>query len=216
MNQSKKPNILNISLLSAFFLFTMVAFGAAETSSYTNSHAENFFMIGKDYYNRHFPEKAAECYRKAAVSGDVRAMNNLGILLIEGLGVKSDVPEGLRWIRKAAAGGNPNSAFMLGSYLIEGKIIPHNQDEGMWWIRKAADDGYLAAVTRIAQDTYFGDEGITKDLDKAFPLVKKSADGGSAWGCRSLAVMLAKGEGVQPDQEKAKEWMLKGATAPSP
>ena len=60
---------------------------------------------------------ALEWYRKAALADDTRAKHNVGIILVLGLGMESDVARGIAWLDDSFADGSVDSALALGDFL---------------------------------------------------------------------------------------------------
>jgi TPR repeat protein len=93
---------------------------------------------------------------RAAVSGDPRGLNNLGIVYYEGAGVPRDTDEARRLWRQAAERGNPNAMSNLGGALYFGPEPPIDKQEGATWIVKAAQKGHPGAQQLARQIGYQG------------------------------------------------------------
>jgi len=194
---------------------------AADTNPPTSAqNAEDQFRLGRSYYRgegvTQSYEQAGIWYRKAADQGNLKAMNNLGIMYLEGQGTPKDPDEGYRWIRKAAEAGDPHASYLCGTLLCEGKVVKKDPVEGVTWIKKSAESGYLNAVARLGRDTLTGEDGVTKDPAKALTLIQTAAEKGNPWACGALGEILAKGELLPKDQEKAKVLFQQGATLGDP
>lgn len=178
-------------------------------------NAEDQFRLGRSYERGEGVKQsyaiAGEWYLKAADQGNLKAMHNLGVLFLEGLGTPKDAAQGYHWIRKAAENGDAGSAYIAGLLLINGEGTKKNPTEGVLWLRKAANAGNPDALARLGQDTYFGDDGIHKDLKSAIPLIKSAAVNGNPWACDTLGLLYEKGEGVPKDPDLANEWLSKGS-----
>ena len=177
-------------------------------------NAEDQFRLGRAYERGEgVPQSdviAGEWYLKAADQGNLKAMHNLGVLFLTGRGTPKDPAQGYRWIRKAADKGDAGSAYITGFLLIKGEGVTKNTAEGVGWLRKAADAGDANALARLGQDTYFGDDGITKDPKAALPLIQAAAEKGNPWACETLGLFYLHGELVPKDQQKASLWLNKG------
>ena len=88
--------LLTICLLSAFLSVASFA---------DNASAELTYDIGEKYYNEKDYEKALEYFQKAAEAGNAKAMNNIGNLYYDGLGVEQDEAKAEEWYAKAKAAG---------------------------------------------------------------------------------------------------------------
>ena len=65
----------------------------------------------------------------------------------EGVGVKKDKEEAVRWLRKAAGHGDSASQYNLGMSFMEGDGVTKDVREGLVWIQKAAEQGCPPAVS---------------------------------------------------------------------
>jgi TPR repeat protein len=80
-------------------------------------------------------------------------------------------------------------------------------------LKKAADAGNADALAKLGQDTYFGNDGITKDPTAAIPLIQAAAEKENPWACDTMGILYLKGEGVPKDSKKATEFLSKGTHA---
>ena len=71
--------------------------------------------------------------------GYANAMNTLGVMYEQGLGVTAQGSEAEKWYKKAALEGNTNAMFNLGVLYAEGNLIPKDLVKGMAWIGTAYD-----------------------------------------------------------------------------
>ena len=76
-----------------------------------------------------------------AEQGDALAQALVGDMYKEGLGVKQDDVEAVKWYRKAAEQGNANAQFLLGFSYILGKGVQVNKALAKEWFSKACDNG---------------------------------------------------------------------------
>jgi TPR repeat protein len=221
MRSSIHLSIRSGLLSASLFLMEPNGIHAAETNTpAVTQNAEDQFRLGRAYYRgegvAQSYEQAGFWYRKAADQGNLKAMNNLGIMFLEGQGTNKDEAEGYRWIRKAAEAGDPRATYLCGVLLCEGKGVKKDPAAGLPWINKAADAGYANALSRLGRDFLYGDDGIAKDPAKALPLIQSAAGKGNPWACGALGEILAKGELLPKDQEKARALFQQGAELGDP
>lgn len=88
-------------------------------------------------------DEAAKWLRLAADQGDGGAQNNLGILYLNGEGVKQGDKEAVKLFRKAAEQGIASAQANLGSCYAQGRGVPQNWEEAyFWWsVSFEADEG---------------------------------------------------------------------------
>ncbi len=110
--------------------------------------------------------EAAKWFRKAAEQGDLRAINILGVLHVNGLGVPQDTVEAVRLFRKTAARGDTSGMFLLGASYITGDGVEQNAGEGARWIRKAAERGNAYAMEKLGLLYQIG-QGVPQDNTQA-------------------------------------------------
>jgi TPR repeat protein len=194
---------------------------AAQTPTTVSAqNAEDQFRLGRAYERGEgVPQSdaiAGEWYLNAADQGNLKAMHNLGVLFLTGRGTPKDPIQGYRWIRKAADRGDAGSAYATGILLIKGEGVAKNTAEGVGWLRKAADTGDANALARLGQDTYFGDDGITKDPKAALPFIQAAAEKGNPWACGILGELLAEGTVLPKDTASANSLFQKGAQLGDP
>ncbi len=88
-----------------------------------------------------YPLVKAECGR-----GNTEAMNLMGTMYTNGLGVEIDYDEAALWFRQAAIGGNHDAQAALGAMLTDGKGAPHQPEEAAYWLYQAAKAGHSIAL----------------------------------------------------------------------
>lgn len=114
--------------------------------------AQDCAIRGGEYvaYDRASYSTALKVWLPAAQKGDVDAMNYVGEIYEQGLGVEPDYATALQWYRKAAEQGSNTAMINLGSLYEAGKGVPKDVTLAMNWYRKASGitDGKLELVTQ--------------------------------------------------------------------
>ncbi len=112
--------------------------------------------------------KQAADLRVRAEKGDPEAQFRLGALYDEGIGVKADEKEAIRWWRKAGDEGYADAEFNLGNLYADGAGVATDYAEAAKWFRMAADRNMRAAQFQLALLYAHGD-GVKKDpVEAAF------------------------------------------------
>jgi TPR repeat protein len=75
---------------------------------------------------------------EAAKSGNADAQYNLGIMHLNGKGVKTDALEGKKWLTRAADQGHTKAQYCLGVMYSTGTGVPQDMDEAFRW-KEAAE-----------------------------------------------------------------------------
>ncbi|GMU43863.1 MAG: caspase family protein [Xanthomonadales bacterium] len=96
---------------------------------------------------------ALKVWLPAAKEGDVNAMNYVGEIYEQGLGVAPDYATAAEWFRKAADKGHSGAMINLGSLYEAGRGVGQDMTQAMNWYRKASGlkGGELELVTEEEQ-----------------------------------------------------------------
>jgi TPR repeat protein len=170
------------------------------------------YQLGRVLDKQGASTQALSWYRKASDSGYLEAMNNLGIMYLNGRGVGRDDTEALRLFRKAADGGSADAMTNLGLMYYHGRGVAPNPEEAVRLLRKAADAGSAEGMYWLGLMYEIG-AGVGKDDAEAFKWYRTAADGGVASAMNKLGVMYSSGTGVGKDMTEAVRWYRAAAAA---
>lgn len=139
----------------------------------------------------------------AAEKGDVEAMRNLGICIIEELGITADENTAFPWFEKAAKKGDPESMTYVGDFYYGefGDLFDEDVKTAFKWYKKAADMGHPFGIYRLAECYELGD-GIPEDENKYLQLLHQAADMGCPDACYQLACKYKEGKTISKDMDK--------------
>jgi len=126
MKLNKLLLIITLVALSAYLLSTWSGFDD-RLATYAISHEKEL--------------------RASAEQGDAEAQYRLASLYDNGIGVKKDDTEALKWYRQAADQGYASAQYNLGMMYYFGKGVPKDKTTGYQWVILAADRG-----EKIAKD----------------------------------------------------------------
>ena len=153
-------------------------------------------------------DRAAECFRLAAVQGLDWAMYNYATLLALGEGVPEDKAEALDWLEKAARLGNAKAINFLGSFHEDGWAIPRDLDQAARLYARAAAGGDFRGCFNHARML-----GAKGRIDEALPwLARAGATGTAAFVEKACAWLKASAipgfatRGVQAMRTAAASW----------
>ena len=145
--------------------------------------------------------------KKHALTGDCNAQNNVGFCYENGLGVKQDYYEAVKWYRLAAAQGNVDARKFLDNinYRKLGfeTISFTERDSG---VGSAYEDVNLGILHDYAKD-------IAENYTQAFNMMEEAAELGDAFAQLTLGVMYHFGKGVKQDAEKSFKLYTSAANA---
>ncbi len=85
-------------------------------------------------------------YEKAAAQGNAEALNRLGMIYEQGIGVPQDYGKAVEWYEKAAAQGDAAAQLNLGEMCEKGFGVPQDYARAYMWVNLAAAQGWPDAV----------------------------------------------------------------------
>ena len=90
------------------YIYTLLTIAMLAPAMVWAGYDEGSQAANKGAYTTAFKE-----FKAAAVSGDARAQYSLAVMYNDGIGVKKNLEESLRWFRQAAAQGHPLAIEIL-------------------------------------------------------------------------------------------------------
>jgi uncharacterized protein len=152
--------------------------------------------------------------RIAANPKDAAAMTLIGEIYRDGLAVRRDVAEAVRWYRLASALGDRQAAFQLGVVLLEGAPdVPKDRAAAQAQFEKAAASNHPGALYNLGVLAIEGDGSGKPDFTKAADYFKRAALAGDDNGAYSYGVLLRQGRGVPLDITESAHWLKRAADA---
>ncbi|MHA6827400.1 tetratricopeptide repeat protein [Ralstonia pseudosolanacearum] len=167
-------------------------------------------------------------YRAAAEQGHGLAQNNLGSMLLNGMGADKNPKEATIWYRKAAEQGEAVAQFNLALRYLHGTGAPQSDNDAAAWLRKAAAQGYTEAAGQLGTLCRFG-RGTPQSFVRAAELhtiaalegdvtsignlgdyreeIEKAALRGSVIAALCLAKMYDQGLAVTKDAARVYAWL---------
>ncbi len=163
--------------------------------------------LGQDY------AKAVEWFEKSANGGIAVAMNNMGIVYRDGIGVETDQAEAHAWFLKAAEAGHAWAQFSAGKNYLEGAGVEQDLAEAERWSEKAAEQNIPNAVRilGVIEYTRHRNTGNMEQARRAADWMRKAAGMGDATAQYNLGVFYQNGIGVRKDEAEAVRWFRKAA-----
>jgi TPR repeat protein len=160
------------------------------------------------------PDKAVFWWKRAADAGDV-----LSLLLIArfyegqfGFPELKDIKESLANYAKAAGLGNAGAMAALGSRLLSGDEKNRDEKKGREWLKKAIAAKEYSAY--LALGDY--EENVKKDLKAALAEYERGKDAGQIDCMLRAADFYLEGKGVEKDEDRGKNLLVKAAEAGNP
>lgn len=125
----------------------------AETTSQRNVDFDEGYAwsrglgVPRDY------ARALSSYRKAADAGDARAMNNIGVMALQGRGLGPSSSEASSWFEKAIGGGSAAASYNLGLMNEFAVASFSSMSEATRYYGMASAQGHGLAQRRLADMT---------------------------------------------------------------
>eukprot|EP00919_Chromeraceae_sp_WS-2016_P023864 GHVR01056614.1.p1 GENE.GHVR01056614.1~~GHVR01056614.1.p1 ORF type:complete len:276 (+),score=25.49 GHVR01056614.1:71-898(+) len=150
--------------------------------------------------------KAVFHYKFAAEQGEMYAINNLAILYLNGTGVTKDADKAIRLLARAANKGNVEAQVNLGLYYLTSTQGDKNNENALKWFAEAGKAHNPVALYYLAEHAY-----TAQDYVKAYDYYLMSAEQSNDNAQLKLAMLYAKGLGVEKNTSTALEWLTKAA-----
>ncbi len=147
------------------------------------------FIQGRRLFEARNYKEAFDRLMKAAAQGHVESQNEVGYMLMHGLGVKKNLKDAVAWFRKAASQGNAAGQNNLGIlYLKGGPGIVQDDREAFTWFQMAAEQGDRDGEFYLANMYRYG-RGCKADPDLAVQWYRKAAGGGHEGAATALKAL---------------------------
>lgn len=186
-------NLLTVLLLS----LAMAAHSAEQEETYTD------LVPGSGMLE---PENLSNLVGR----GDVRAMNNVGLLWAKGYEGKQSFEEAIRWWKEAAKRGYTVSMNNIGLAYANGHGVEVDMKQAFDWWFKAAMLGNAWAQNAVG-DCYETGQGANQDFVQALTWYRTAAENGDAMAHYNVAALYESGRGVKQDYAEAADWYRQGA-----
>ena len=133
----------------------------------------------------------------------------LGNCYRDGIGVKRNMTEAVKWYRMSAEQGDADAQYNLGICLLYGKGTAKNPKEAADWFEKAARQDKLDACYEIGR-TYDRGNDRNRDIEKAAEWYQKGAEAGNVACCSPMGYRYLQGDCnfVKKDVNKVLELFL--------
>jgi len=140
-----------------------------------------------------------------AARGDVQAQLALGMRLLNGTGVQTNVEKGAQWLERAAAAGQPVAQNFTGVLYQTGTGVSADMPKAVKWYEAAAEHGNVKAMANLGK-LFAGGWPEGTNYTKAAHWFGRAAALGDLDAQFDLAVLYELGEGVQRSIPQAYKW----------
>jgi TPR repeat protein len=198
---------MRLNQLECLFLCLLLIFGLQGCGQKKDANSSEKISVGAitNQVLSHFAQLEADAER-----GDTKAQYDLGECYFNGVGVKQDYQEAVKWYFKAAEQNYAEAQYNLGGCYEDGIGVDTNLYEATKWYRSAAELGYAKAQFNLGNCYSLGDL-VPKDITNAIKWYRKAADQGYAEAQYWLGESYSNGDGVPKDYAEAAKWLQKAA-----
>ena len=152
-------------------------------------------------------QKAYQEFAAAAKEGNAAAHNNLGVLTLQGKGVKQDNAKAIEHFRAAASLGYLDAQTALGIMYYKGELLDRNMDAALGYLGNAAKFGNLGAMTHLGH-LYWKGKHVKQDYAKALNYYRLAAERGDHAAANDYGLMLMEGHGTDVNMIDAYAWIV--------
>lgn len=147
---------------------------------------------------------------RGAERGDVRAINNLGLLWARGVGVEPNFQEAMRWWKEGARRGYPLSMNNLGLLYANGHGVKQDYGQAMKWWEMSAEAGNAWAMNSIG-DLYENGQGVDQSYAEARSWYERAAQAEDGLAMYNLGHFYEDALGVEKNLKRARDWYERSA-----
>jgi TPR repeat protein len=109
---------------------------------------------------------------------------------------------------KGAEQGDPEAALKLGLLLNNGSVSTEAYGQASRWFQKACELGSLPGCHNLGIAYEYGNDGVVKDLNKAYECYLKAAERGYMQSQYNLSSLYSNGYIEPQDNVEGLKWML--------
>lgn len=155
--------------------------------------------------------KAVEWFKKSAAQGYAQAQYSLGLMYLNGGGVRQNSAKAVELFEKAAMQGYAEAQYGLGLMYFDGDGVRQNSAQACELIKKSAAQGNSNAQNHLGL-MYAKGEGVNQNFAQAKEWYEKSAAQGNAEAQYNLGLMLYQASLGDPQKFiQAFKWFEKSA-----
>ena len=145
---------------------------------------------------------AAQLYEKAAETGNLEALENIGVMYSKGLGVEKNVTKAMEYLEKAAEMGSAKAHNSMANLYLAGNGVEKDTQTALQHFQTAADSGDIDSQSSLSS-LYFSGKIVPKDQKKALEYLLKAVAAGHPPAVYQLGKMFLEGSSVVQSCENA-------------
>lgn len=201
---SVHPGALGVKYMS----FLAACPAGIDISGVSGTAPSSRVAVGLKAFERGDHTTALLTLKRPAENGHTAAQFALGMIHWDGVAVRQDLKEAMRFFRLAANRGDARSMNALGYIHANGIHGAKDEVLGLGWYRKAAAKNERRALNNLGIH-YQAGRGVPKDMDMAKQFWLRSAALNHGRAMINLGSIYADGDGVKKDRAEALRWWRK-------
>ncbi|MFK7903250.1 MAG: peptidoglycan-binding protein, partial [Nitratireductor sp.] len=151
-------------------------------------------------------EAGNELLVKAASTGDVNALFEVGRRYSDGDTVARSFVNAAKWYQLAASKGHALSQYRIGNFHEKGHGVKKDLDKAAMWYEQSANKGNALAMHNLAVLKATGAVDSKPDMKQAIDLFTKAANLGVKDSQVNLGILYTQGMGTDKNLEEAYKW----------
>ncbi|MGM0566528.1 MAG: protein kinase domain-containing protein [Bacteroidota bacterium] len=171
----------------------------------------DYYALAIQKLNRNEYREAIDAFERAGSQGNGKALYNLGVMYLNGLGMIEDKAIALDYFQKAARYGSPEARFQAGYMYANGDGAAKDNEKAIEYYEMASENGLSMAMNNLARIYTNGPESL-RNYSEAFRLLQQASESEDASVLNNLANMYRHGLGTAENLEKAAELYKEAAS----
>jgi len=200
---------LLLFLFSLYLTCPAIASDERDSAEIGEVNPNDPFVLAETHFYKKEYGLALKGYEKAATSGNPIALNRIGELYRDGLGVSQNYQTAASWFLKAAALKFAPAQLNLGLLYENGLGVERNYGTARGWYLMAIRQNNAEAKFRTGYLIENG-LGVEKNTGAAVGWYKQAAEAGNTDAMLALAAMCLNGQ-EKPNYNGARVWYLRAA-----
>ena len=198
---------LNIAATAFIWAFMQLA---APAQAYQSSILGGLDEGARAYYEKDY-RRAYNQWIFPAQRGAARAQYNIGVLYLNGFGVKKNEKAAFEWFHRAAKQGFARAQHNLGWMYQNGFFVALDIQQAKKWYQRAASKGFMNSESALGEILY-----MNKEYGEARAMLSRAARKGISRAQFLLAEIFAYGLGTSRDRKQALRWYRSAANKDNP
>lgn len=197
-------------IIILIMLFSMIACNNGNNNG-SNSTSQSVKEIEQikpilDQFNSQHYNESFKGFQQVAETGNSEAEFYLAYSYINGLGVKRDLKEGVKWLNKSSDQGNDKGMCLLGAQYLNGEGVDKDIQQAVRLLTEAGKKENVTALHTLGLLNIQG-KVIPKNAEKAIEYYKKAAEKDFVPSQYSLGMLYLEEKETPRNEEEAVKYL---------